>query len=50
MPAFYVSELIKGLKEGQFHPQTMMQPMWELKFEPQDIHSIGLWSQEAFRS
>jgi hypothetical protein len=45
MPAFYVGELIKGLKEGRFHPQTMMQPMWELRFEPGDIHSIGLWSQ-----
>jgi len=46
MPAFYVSELIKGLKEGCFHPQTMMQPMWELGFEPGDIHSVGLWSQD----
>jgi hypothetical protein len=46
MPAFYVSELIKGLKEGRFHPQAMMQPMWELKFEPHDIHSVGLWSQD----
>src|SRR4030042_5247953 len=45
MPAFYVGELIKGLKEGRFHPQTMMQPMWELRFEPGDIHSVGLWSQ-----
>ena len=45
MPAFYVSELIKGLKEGRFHPQTMMQPMWELRFEPHEIHSVGLWSQ-----
>ena len=24
----------------------MMQPMWELKFERQDIHSVGLWSQD----
>ncbi len=46
MPAFYTDELLKGLKEGKFHPQTMMQPMWELHFEPQDIHSIGLWSQD----
>jgi len=46
MPAFYASELIKGLKEGRFHPQTMMQPMWELRFEPHDIHSVGLWSQD----
>ncbi len=46
MPAFYTGELLKGLKEGKFHPQTMMQPMWELDFEPGDIHSIGLWSQD----
>ena len=46
MPAFYTSELLKGLKEGRFHPQAMMQPMWELNFEPQDIHSVGLWSQD----
>jgi len=46
MPAFYLSELIKGLKEGKFHPQTMMQPMWELHFEPNDVHSVGLWSQD----
>jgi hypothetical protein len=46
MPAFYMSELIKGLKEGRFHPQGMMQPIWELNFEPNDIHSIGLWSQD----
>ncbi len=46
MPAFYTSELLKGLKEGKFHPQTMMQPMWELNFEPSDIHSVGLWSQD----
>jgi len=46
MPTFYTDELLKGLKEGKFHPQTMMQPMWELNFESQDIHSIGLWSQD----
>jgi len=46
MPAFYTDELLKGLKQGKFHPQTMMQPMWELNFEPQDIHSVGLWSQD----
>ncbi len=46
MPAFYTDELLKGLNEGKFHPQTMMQPMWQLKLEPQDIHSIGLWSQD----
>lgn len=46
MPAFYISELIKGLKEGQFHPQAMMQSMWELNFEHNDIHSVGLWSQD----
>ena len=46
MPAFYTDELLKGLKQGKFHPQTMMQPMWELKFERQDIHSVGLWSQD----
>jgi len=46
MPTFYVRELIKGLKEGRFYPQTMMQPMWELKFEPQDIPSVALWSQD----
>jgi len=46
MPAFYTNELLKGLKEGRFHPQAMMQPMWELRFEPQDIHSVGLWSQD----
>ncbi len=46
MPAFYTGELLQGLKEGKFHPQTMMQPMWELHFEPGDIHSIGLWSQD----
>lgn len=45
IPAFYVSELIKGLRQGRFHPQTMMQPMWEFRFETADIHSIGLWSQ-----
>ncbi len=46
MPAFYTDELLEGLREGRFHPQTMMQPMWELHFEPEDIHSIGLWSQD----
>jgi hypothetical protein len=46
MPAFYTGELLKGLKEGKFHPQTMMQPLWELTFEPGDIHSVGLWSQD----
>ncbi len=46
MPAFYTDELVKGLRKGSFHPQTMMQPMWELNFEPQDIHSVGLWSQD----
>jgi hypothetical protein len=24
----------------------MMRPMWELRFEPRDIHSVGLWSQD----
>ena len=46
MPAFYTDELLKGLKQGKFHPQTMMQPMGELNFEPQDIHNVGLWSQD----
>ena len=46
MSAFYTGELLQGLKEGKFHPQTMMQPIWELHFEPGDIHSVGLWSQD----
>lgn len=49
MPAFYANELIRGLMKERFHPQTMMQPMWELRFEPQDIHSVGLWSQDFGR-
>jgi hypothetical protein len=46
MPAFYIDELITGLKEGVFHPQPMMQTVYELRFKPDDIHSIGLWSQD----
>lgn len=46
MPSFYTEELITGLKQGAFHPQVMMQPMCELRFEPSDIHSVGLWSQD----
>lgn len=46
MPAFYPDELITGLKNGVFHPQGLMQAMWEFRFEPSDIHSVGLWSQD----
>jgi len=45
MPAFYVDEIVRGLREGAFHPQPMMQKLWELRFRPEDIHSVGLWSQ-----
>ena len=46
MPAFYADELITGLNNGVFHPQGLMQAMWEFRFEPSDIHSVGLWSQD----
>jgi len=46
MPAFYVGEIVRGLRDGAFHPQPMMQKPWELRFRPEDIHSVGLWSQD----
>lgn len=46
MPRFYAGELVTGLKEGAFHPQGIMRPVWELRFTPNDIHSLGLWSQD----
>lgn len=46
MPRFYSHEIISGLKSGAFHPQGLMQKMWRLEFKPEDIHSIGLWSQD----
>ncbi len=46
MPTFYGDELINGLKQGVFHPQGMMQGVWEFQFSPSDIHSVGLWSQD----
>jgi hypothetical protein len=46
MPAFYTAELIDGLRQGVFHPQGKMQNIWEFKFAPSDIHSVGLWSQD----
>lgn len=46
MPAFHTRELLEGLKRGQFHPQGVLQPVWQLDFEPDDIHSVGLWSQD----
>jgi hypothetical protein len=46
LPAFHVDELITGLKQGVFHPQGLMQAVWEFRFDPMDIHSVGLWSQD----
>ena len=46
MPAFYTEELIRGLREGIFHPAGLMQPVRELRFTPEEIHSVGLWSQD----
>ena len=46
MPRFYTDEIITGLQNGAFHPQGLMQKMWRLEFQPEDIHSIGLWSQD----
>lgn len=46
MPAFYTDELINGLKNGEFHPQPMMQKIWKFTFKPEQIHSVGLWSQD----
>jgi hypothetical protein len=49
MPRFYLDEIIQGLNRGVFHPQPLMNPMFKLKFMPQDIHSVGLWSQDYSR-
>jgi hypothetical protein len=49
MPRFYTDEIITGLKTGVFHPQGLMQKMWRLEFQPEEIHSIGLWSQDFSR-
>ena len=46
MPAFHLPELIEGLRRGLLHPQPMMQKMFRLRFDPGDIHSVGLWSQD----
>ena len=46
MPAFYADELLEGLRAGVLHPQPMMQRVSELRFRPEDIHSVGLWSQD----
>ena len=46
MPAFHIDELIAELQQGIFHPQGMRQKMWELQFTPEDIHCVGLWSQD----
>jgi len=46
MPCFHLKELIRGLNEGQFHPQPLMNKLFRLTFKPNDIHSIGLWSQD----
>ncbi len=46
MPAFYLDEIIEGLKMGIFHPQPLMNPMYRLRFGREDIHSVGLWSQD----
>ncbi len=49
IPRFHTDELVTGLQNGSFHPQGPRQPVWQLTFEPADIHSIGLWSQDFSR-
>jgi hypothetical protein len=46
MPRFHTEEIINGLKTGAFHPQGLMHEMWRLEFKPENIHSVGLWSQD----
>ncbi|MBI4703723.1 MAG: DUF1848 family protein [Deltaproteobacteria bacterium] len=46
MPRFHLDELLGGLRHGVLHPQGPRQPVWELRFTPADIHSVGLWSQD----
>ena len=49
MPRFYTGELVQGLNTGIFHPGALMNPVFELRFVPENIHSIGLWSQDFSR-
>lgn len=49
MPRFHVDEIVDGLTAGALHPQAPMQAMYELRFQPGDIHSVGLWSQDFSR-
>ncbi|HOW80984.1 MAG TPA: DUF1848 family protein [Spirochaetota bacterium] len=46
MPRFHLDEIIDGLNTGVFHPQPLMNPVFELAFTPGEIHSVGLWSQD----
>ncbi len=46
MPRFYMDELVCGLNTGVFHPGALMNPVFEFRFVPGDIHSMGLWSQD----
>ena len=45
MPAFYLREIVDGLTSGAFHPKGPYTRVWELRFRPDAIHSVHLWSQ-----
>lgn len=46
MPAFYHKEIVEGLTSGVFQPKGPYVPVWELRFRPDDVHSVHLWSQD----
>ena len=46
MPAFHLEELRRGLGEQVFHPGPPRQPIYRLTFQPEEVHSVGLWSQD----
>ncbi len=45
-PRFHTKDLIEGLQKGEFLCKVPMQKPFLLQFEEEDIHSIGLWSQD----
>ncbi|HOO71727.1 MAG TPA: DUF1848 family protein [Spirochaetota bacterium] len=47
MPRFHCDEIITGLNGGMFHPQPLMNPMYRFTFTHEQIHSVGLWTQDG---